>query len=315
MRPRIAAATAAVVAVVTVLAVPLGPASAAPRGDRTIDLPTGFAGEGVAVGRGQTFYAGSLSDGRIARGDLRRGTADVWVADPVLAPAVGLDADVRHGLLWVSGGPTGRAAAYDLATGETAAELRLTTATPSFINDVVSTREAAYFTNSMVPELYRVPASRGGGVGEPETLSLSGPAAEFVPGFNLNGIEATPDGKTLIVVNSVTGALFTVDATTGASEPIDLRGGAVVTGDGLLLAGHLLYVLQNGNAPGATNQIAVIRLSSDLSTGRIVRTITSPLFETATTLAKRGNVLVAVNSQFGGAPIDEEPEVVLVRAR
>jgi hypothetical protein len=76
-----------------------------------------------------------------------------------------------------------------------------------------------------------------------------------------------------------------------------------------------LYVLQNGNAPGATNQIAVIRLSSDLSTGRIVRTITSPLFETATTLAKRGNVLVAVNAQFAGAPIDPEAEVVLLRAR
>jgi sugar lactone lactonase YvrE len=311
MRPRIAAATAAVVAV---LALPLGPASAAPRGDRTIDLPTGFAGEGVAVGRGQTFYAGSLADGRIARGDLRQGTAAVWVANPVLAPAVGLDADVRHGLLWVSGGPTGQAAAYRLDTGAAAAKLTLTTG-PAFINDAVSTRDAAYFTNSLAPELYRVPASRGGGVGVPETLPLSGPAADFVPGFNLNGIEATPDGKTLIVVNSATGALFTVDATTGASEPIDLRGGAVVTGDGLLLAGHLLYVLQNGNAPGATNQIAVIRLSSDLSTGRIVRTITSPLFETATTLGKRGNVLVAVNAQFAGAPIDPEAEVVLLRAR
>ena len=314
MRPRIAP-IAPIAAVVAALAIPLGTAVAAPRGDSTIDLPAGFAGEGVAVGRGQTFYAGSLADGRIARGDLRRGTADVWVTDPVLVPAVGLDADVRHGLLWVSGGPTGEAAAYDLATGEAAAELTLTTTVPSFINDVVSTREAAYFTNSMVPELYRVPASRGGGVGAPETLSLSGPAADFVPGFNLNGIEATPDGKTLIVVNSATGALFTVDATSGDSAPIDLGGGAVFTGDGLLLAGHLLYVLQNGNAPGATNQIAVIRLSSDLSTGRLVRTITSPLFETATTLAKRGNVLVAVNSQFAGSPIDEEPEVVLLRAR
>jgi sugar lactone lactonase YvrE len=311
MRPRIAAAAATVAAV---LALPLGTASAAPRGDSTIDLPAGFAGEGVAVGRGQTFYAGSLVDGRIARGNLRRGTAGVWVADPVLAPAVGLDADLRHGLLWVSGGPTGEAAAYDLDTGEVAAELILTT-DAAFINDVVATHDAAYFTNSMRPELYRVPASRGGGVGEPEPLSLLGPAGVFVPGFNINGIDATPDGKTLIVVNSATGQLFTVDATTGESALIDLGGGSVRTGDGILLAGHTLYVLQNGNAAGATNQIAVIRLSSDLSSGRIVRTITSPLFETATTLAKRGNVLVAVNAQFGGTPIDEEAEVVLVPAR
>jgi hypothetical protein len=310
MRPRIAVAATAVAAA---LALPLGTASAAPRGDSTIDLPVGFAGEGVAVGRGQTFYAGSVADGRIARGDLGRGTASVWVSDPVLAPAVGLDADLRHGLLWVSGGPTGEAAAYDLASGAAAAELTLTTA-PSFINDVISTHEAAYFTNSMVPELYRVPASREGGVGEPETLPLLGPAGDFVPGFNLNGIEATRNGKSLIVVNSTTGQLFTVDATSGESALIDLGGGSVTTGDGLLLAGHTLYVLQNGNAPGATNQIAVIRLSSALSSGRIVRTITSPLFETATTLAKRGNVLVAVNAQFAGAPIDAPAEVVLLRA-
>jgi hypothetical protein len=310
MRPRIAAATA----VAAALALPLGTASAAPRGDSTIDLPDGFAGEGVAVGRGQTFYAGSLADGQIARGNLRRGTADPWVTMPVLAPAVGLDADVRHGLLWVSGGPTGEAAAYDLDTGVSAAELTLTTG-PAFINDVVSTHDAAYFTNSMAPELYRVPVSRGGGVGEPETLPLLGPAGDFVDEqFNLNGIEATPNGKTLIVVNSFTGELFTVDAQSGESAMIDLGGGSVTTGDGLLLAGHTLYVLQNGNGPGATNQIAVIRLSSDLSSGRIVRTITSPLFETATTLAKRGNVLVAVNAQFAGAPIDTQAEVVLLRA-
>ena len=315
MRPRIAVATA----VAAALLIPLGPATAAPRGDSTIDLPDGFAGEGVAVGRGQTFYAGSLAgfaDGRIARGNLRHGTAEVWATPPRPIPAVGLDADLRHGLLWVSGGPTGLALAYDLDTSEVAAELTLTT-NAAFINDVVSTHEAAYFTNSMRPELYRVPASRGGGVGEPETLSLlnKGPAGDFVPGFNLNGIEATPNGKTLIVVNSTTGQLYTVDAKSGESALIDLGGASVATGDGLLLAGHTLYVLQNGNAPGATNQIAVIRLSSDLSSGRVVRTITSPLFETATTLAKRGNVLVAVNAQFGGTPIDPEAEVVLLRAR
>src|SRR5262245_52352793 len=97
MRPRIAAAATAVAAA---LALPLGTAAAVPRGDSTIDLPDGFAGEGVAVGRGQTFYAGSLADGRIARGNLQRGTADPWVTAPVLAPAVGLDADLRHDLLW-----------------------------------------------------------------------------------------------------------------------------------------------------------------------------------------------------------------------
>ena len=310
MRQRIAAAAA----IVAALALPLGVVDARHRGDTTIDLPDGFAGEGVAVGHGNTFYAGSVADGRIARGDLRRSTSQVWVSTPVVAPAVGLDADLRHRLLWVSGGGSGEAAAYGLRSGRPRAELTLTT-DDAFINDVISTRRGAYFTNSLVPELYHVPASRGGRVGEPETIELSGPAAEFDPGFNLNGIEATKDGNTLIVVNSAKGELYTVDARTGASELIDLGDGSVPTGDGILLVGRTLYVLQNGTVAGVPNQIAVIRLSRDLSSGRIVRTLTSRLFETATTLDNRGNLLVALNAQFAGAPIDEEAEVVLLRAR
>jgi hypothetical protein len=308
--------TIAVAAIITA-ALPLGASSAASRHeDRTIDLPSGFEGEGVTVGRGKTFYAGSLADGRIARGDLRRRTSEVWVDAPVVAPAVGLKADVRHRLLWVAGGPTGRAAVYDLRTADAVADLTLTSGPETFINDVAVTRRAAYFTNSLTPELYRVPASSCSEIGEPETIQLVGPASEFEPGFNLNGIAATPDGRTLIVVNSVKGELYTVDAATGDSAEIDLGDGSVHTGDGLVLSGRrTLYVLQNGTQPGVPNQIAVIRLARDLSSGRIVDTLTSPLFETATTLAKRGNLLAAVNAQFAGAPIDPEAEIVLLRAR
>ena len=99
---------------------------------------------------------------------------------------------------------------------------------------------------------------------------------------------------------------------------IDLGGATVRTGDGILLHRRTLYVLQNGNQnaqPDVPNQIAVIRLSRDLTSGRIVATRTSELFETATTLAKRGNLFVAVNAQFAPPPIDDEPEVVLLRIR
>ncbi len=67
-------------------------------------------------------------------------------------------------------------------------------------------------------------------------------------------------------------------------------------------------MLQNGNP----NQFVVIRLSRHLNEGRVLDTITSALFETATTLAKKGDILVAVNAQFAGAPIDPEAEVVLI---
>ena len=75
-------------------------------------------------------------------------------------------------------------------------------------------------------------------------------------------------------------------------------------------------MLQNGNTPPNTppvkNQIAVVRLRHHFTQGEIVDTITSDLFQTATTLARSGSTLVAVNAQFGLPPTDP-PEVVLLR--
>ncbi len=281
----------------------------------TIDAPAGFALEGVAAGEGRTFYVGSLADGRIARGDLRTGTMEVFVSAPVITPAAGLKADERHDLLWVAGGPSGKAAVYDLDSGAAVTTLTLTTA-PTFINDVTVTRNAAWFTDSQSAVLHKVPVGRKGTVGQPEAVPLSGPAAAIVPGqFNLNGITASADGKTLIAVNSFKGELYAIDAATGASTLIDLGGASVAGGDGILLVGRALYVLQNGGAPGTNNQIVVIDLNLKRAKGEVERTITSPLFETATTVALVGDVLVAANAQFRGAPVDPGPEVVLIPDR
>jgi len=278
----------------------------------TIDAPAGFALEGVAAGQGRTFYVGSLADGRIARGDVRKGTMEVFVSAPVMVPAVGLKADQRHDLLWVAGGPSGKAAVYDLDTGAAVADLTLT-GPGAFINDVTVTRDAAWFTDSRSAVLHKVPVGRKGAVGQPVTVPLSGPAAAVVAGqFNLNGITASADGKTLIAVNSFKGELYAIDAATGASTLIDLGGASVAGGDGILLVGRTLYVLQNGGAPGTANQIVVIDLNLKRSKGEVERTITSPLFETATTVALVGDVLVAANAQFRGAPVDPGPEVVLI---
>ena len=78
---------------------------------------------------------------------------------------------------------------------------------------MIVTRQAAYFTDSLSPVLYRVELGPGGRLldqGAVETIPLSG-NFESVPGeFNANGIEATPDGKWLIVVNSTLGTLYRV---------------------------------------------------------------------------------------------------------
>ena len=59
----------------------------------------------------------------------------------------------------MSGGPTGTARVIDLRRGSVLATYRSTTG-PAFINDVVLTRRAAWFTDSQPPVLYRVSLPR-----------------------------------------------------------------------------------------------------------------------------------------------------------
>ena len=274
-----------------------------------IPLPPGFQPEGIAVGKGHTFYVGSLAAGAIYRGDLRTGEGALIVQPQTGRVAVGLKYDERSGLLFVAGGPTGNAYIYDGETGEEIGVIPLTAAMPRFINDVVVTKDAAYFTNSMQPELYRVPLDNNG---EPlltsETIPLSGDYVFTSGAFNANGIAATPNGDTLIIVNSVDGLLYNVDPGTGEATLIDLGGDTVPNGDGILLQEKTLYVVQN-----RLNQIAVVELNSDLTEGEIVDTITSSAFRVPTTIARFGDSLYAVNARFGTPPTpDTEYEVVRV---
>jgi hypothetical protein len=96
------------------------PAAAEPT-HGVIVLPGASSAEGIAKGRGATFYAGDLFAGDIFRGDLRRGTAELFIDDPDGRMAVGMSVDRRHGLLFVAGGFTGQAYVYDLDSGATVA--------------------------------------------------------------------------------------------------------------------------------------------------------------------------------------------------
>ena len=199
-----------------------------PNFPETIDLPdpTSFAGEGVATGTHSTFYAGSRLDGWIARGDLRSGTSEVFIDEPIVPTATGLKADLRHGLLWVAGAQTGKAAVYDLETGDPVVALTLTTAN-SFVNDVVVTRARGLLHRQPVTgDVPRVPVADDGTIGVPKRIVMSGAAADaHVPGaFNLNGIEATGNGRTLIAVNSTLGTLYTMDKRRPASATRSISG-------------------------------------------------------------------------------------------
>lgn len=219
----------------------------------------------------------------------------------LIGVAIGLSYDRRSNNLFVAGGSTGKAFVYDAETGETAAVYNLTDP-GSFVNDVVVTSEAAYFTDSFRASLYRVPLGSAGQLSDQsaaEEIEL-GCGFEFIPdAFNANGIDAPPNEEYLIIVNSTSGLLYRVDPASGRSDRIDLGGETLTAGDGILLDGKTLYVVRN-----RLNEIAVVRLESGAARGEVVRTITDPDFDVPTTIAECGSALYAVNARFG----IEDPE-------
>jgi sugar lactone lactonase YvrE len=269
--------------------------------------PSGRGDRAAGRRRGATFYAGDLFAGDIFRGNLQRGTAELFIDAPDGRMAVGMAADLAHGLLFVAGGFTGQAYVYDTGSGATVASYQLGAPGSSLVNDVAVTKGGAWFTDSLQARLYFVPVSGAGVPGPFRTLALSGPAADTSGEVNLNGIRATPSGKTLIVAHSTTGRLYTVDPTTGASATI--AGVSVPNVDGILLEAGRLWAVQNFN-----NQIARIRLVPDLTSGVVEEVITSPLFQVPTTAARFGSRLAVVNAKFdtGIPPTADQYEVILV---
>ena len=261
-----------------------------------IPLPTGFQPEGIAIGRGHTFYVGSIPTGAIYRGDLRTGEGAILGAPQPGRAAIGLEAD-RRNRIWVAGGGTGQGYVYDGNTGEALAVYQLAPGMPTFVNDVVVTREAAWFTDSMRAVLYRVPIARNGSLGgqaDVEVVPLTGDFV-LVPGsVNANGIDATRNGKALVIVQSNTGLLFRVDPDTGNADRIELAGGNVMFGDGILLDGRTLYVVQN-----RLNRVAVVDVARDLRSGTITDHLTHPELDVPTTIAEFGRRLYVVNARFG----------------
>jgi hypothetical protein len=112
-------------------------------------------------------------------------------------------------------------------------------------------------------------------------------------------------------VQSATGKLFRIDPKTGVAKAISLGGESVPNGDGILLAGKTLYVVQNQQ-----NVVAVIRLAADLSTGTVRTRLTDSDFSVPTTIDDLGRRLYAVNARFGVAnPQSASYQVVQLRKR
>lgn len=268
----------------------------------TIDLPDGFFPEGIAIDS-RVAYVGSLNDGAIQRLDLRTGTATEFAASP--GPnmiSVGMDVD-RGERLWVAGGGSGffpgveaGFRVYDTKTGELLADVSLPTS--GFINDVIVTKTAAWFTDSFVSTLVRVPIGPHGAIGDPELVELGGDWAPG-PSLNANGIAATPNGKQLIVAQveapeGGTAAYYLVPADGSASSVEATRialDTTVASADGLVLHGRTLYSVAG---PGVTK----IRLSKGLDQGEVIETIEVPGAESPTTADILGPRLYVVDAKF-----------------
>jgi hypothetical protein len=305
---------------VSIALIPLliAPAMAEPR-PASIPLPVDFQPEGIAVGAGNTFYVGSLVDGDIYRGDLRSGAGSTFIdLDPADGRvAVGMRVVRSRDWLVVAGGPTGHAWVYDTTDGSTVADLVLGPPGATFSNDVAVTRHAFYFTDTFAPTIYRVPLLADGSFGPTEPITVTGPAAA-TGGFGLNGIDSTHRGW-LIVDHTALGILALVDPDTGESRAIPLSGPALLpdTLDGLQLEGRTAWVVQN-----FANSVARVKLSPDLTHGRVVEVITSDLLRVPTTVARHGSTLALVNGRFDvgfpppfgpGAPPGTDFDVVQLR--
>lgn len=283
------------------------PVGAARQFPDEIELLPGYFPEGIAVGKGSTFYVGSLADGSIYKGDLRTGDGAVLTEAAGGFATVGIEVDNKE-RIWVAGGPTGMGRVYDGRTGALLETYEFTAPFESFVNDVVVTRDAAYFTDSGTaidpdpgmfvfagePRLFVVPLGSGKSLPDQsavETLATDIPDIGFP---NLNGIETTPGGSSLVVGHTLAEALYTVDPMTGDGTPVDLGGVPLLGNDGLIRRGTTIYVVENAEA-----RVSAVKITPDGSSGEVVNVYPVVGAETPTTAGLFGNALYAVDARFG----------------
>jgi sugar lactone lactonase YvrE len=281
-----------VLALATLLAAAPALADQAPT---VINLPDGFRPEGITNGSGNTLYVTAFDSGAVLKVDARTGTVTTLVAAQAGRQGLGVKLD-DHNRLFVAGGGTGHAYVYDARTGANLADFTLATG-ETFVNDVILTRDAAYFTDSSQARLYRLPLGKHGQLppaGSAQTIALAGDWQQVPGQFNANGIELAPGcDDALIVVNSFTGQLFKVDPRTGFARLIDLGTANVVNGDGLVLRGNKLYVVEN-----FSNQVVVVKLKHGADSGTVIQTITNPKFDIPATGALLGDSIIVTNARF-----------------
>lgn len=278
-------------------------ASAAGRFPETVGLPDGIRPEGITSGPGTRYYAGSLADGRIVAGDLRYSTVRVLLPGAEGRSIRGLYWDRRSNLVWAAGGvgAEGHVWAINGANGNVVLDVVVPGAV--FLNDVVARGNGVWVTDSRVDRLTVIGIGDSGRpLANPiKFLALGGdwPAGDGTS-INANGIRRLNDGS-LVLNNSRVGGLWQVNYRTGAATEIPVSGGpGIIAGDGLELAGDVLYNVRGSG----DNQVAAVRLSSSGGSWSAtwITALTDETLDVPTTATKVGRYLWAVNARFGTVP-------------
>ncbi|WP_030351571.1 superoxide dismutase [Streptomyces scopuliridis] len=272
-------------------------------------LPDGFRPEGIAIGSEPYAYIGSIARGDVYRASLATGSGRVVVEGlGPEHPVIGLKTDA-WGRLFLCGGVSGEIRIADLRTGRITRTFTVGT-DATMVNDVILTPDAAWFTDSFEPQLYKLPLGRRGEPGDRIiTVPLSG---DWVQGtaITANGITTTPDGRALLVVNSFAngGGLMRVAPRTGVARAVDLGPTRLPNGDGLLLLGHTLYAVQQRQ-----NAIDVLRIDDAGTKGTAITRITDPAnFRVPTTAAVYGDRIYLPNARFDVAEPTPETDYDVV---
>jgi len=282
--------------------------------------PGGSQFEGIAVApHRDAFYVTEVTGGEIHLGDVDKARTDVWLdEDDALEAgrrtAVGIATDRRE-RVYVAGGDnrTQPGAAPDAPdfwvydhNRHLLAALRMPVDGPLFLNDVVIGPDgAAYVTDSVTPQIFRIAREHG----DWRATLWASPDAPGAPeqgtGFGLNGIEVSPDGRSLVVAQSNVGALWRYDLRTAAPTRIDAGNVDLTSTDGLVVKGDTLVAIRN-----FPHVLAYLRLAEGATSAELraeVPTDPNRVFTTGDVAAGR---LLLVDSQFDENPPSSNSEVV-----
>ncbi|MFB7917118.1 superoxide dismutase [Streptomyces sp. NPDC056061] len=276
--------------------------TAVPEAPTTLRLPDGFRPDGIAIRSDEhRAYFGSLNDGAIYQVDLSTGEGST-LSTGTGGMATGMKAGAGH-LLYVAGGSMGDGRIVDSTNGTVLADYELAADT-GFINDVLVTRDAVWFTDSFNPVLYELPLHADGSLplqSELVTLPLTGDL-QYADGFNVSGIASTPDGKGLIIAQISTGKLFEVNPLSGVTRTVDTGVEALTNPDGMLLVDHTLYVAENRK-----NEVASLQLDDHGLRAETVLRTTDARFDIPTRIAADGDRLYLPNARTTTTPTPTTP--------